>query len=71
MLCAHTWLPLMLLLDLLIYFSSADVKLADTEVGKIRRCLHRGRRVGTFLMISAGWRGGGKGNRVSSGPLLK
>lgn len=66
-LCLH----LMLLLGLLIYFSSADVKLADTEVGKIRRCLHRGREVGAFLMISAGRRGGGKGNGVSSGPVLQ
>ena len=57
-----------LLLGLLLYFSSANIMPADTEAVKIRRCLLRSRKVKGFLVIPAGCRGRGKGNKTLSGP---
>lgn len=61
-----------LLLGRLLYFSSANTMPADMKVAKIGRCLLK-RRVKSFfvvffLAISAGCRGGGKGNETHSGP---
>lgn len=52
-LCISPGLPL-LLLGLLLHFSSANVMLVDMKTVKIRRCLLRRRRVKGFLVISAG-----------------